>query len=89
MSKSHRRDPGPQVSPRVRSLLRQERAAVELDVTLRVVDNEVRIGLPKIAWEMYDKVPQETPVRYLPDAHALVVDLPDPEPDVQLSDFGE
>jgi hypothetical protein len=93
MSKSHRRDPGPQVSPRVRELLRANRAAVDLELTLTDRGDDVRLTLPKIAWETYEEPPPEVEAEYLTAAGVLMIDLPDgahiPEadPQVQLTDF--
>jgi hypothetical protein len=93
MSKSHRRDPGPQVSPRVRELLRANRAAVELELALTDRGDDVRLTLPKIAWETYNSPPEQVEAEYLTSAGVLVIDLPDgahiPDADaqVQLSDF--
>jgi len=87
MSKSHRRDPGTQVSPRVRELLRANRAAVDLELALTERSNDVRLTLPKIAWETYDEVPGSVEARYLPGAHAVVIDLPAPDTGPTLADF--
>ena len=87
MSKSHRRDPGPQVSPQVRRLLRENRAEVELELTLTDRGGDVRLGLPKIAWESYDEIPDSVPARYLPGAGVLVIDLPEHEAELSLTDF--
>jgi hypothetical protein len=87
MSKSHRRDPGPQVSPRVRELLRANRAAVDLELALTDRGGDVRMTLPKIAWETYEEVPDSVEARYLPGAGVLMIDLPEPDAQVQLADF--
>jgi hypothetical protein len=87
MSKSHRRDPGPQVSPRVRELLRANRAAVDLELALTDRGDDVRLTLPKIAWETYEEVPDSVEARYLPGAHAVVIDLPEPGAEATLADF--
>jgi len=87
MSQSHRRDPGRQVSARVRELLRANRAAVDLELTLTDRGDDVRMTLPKIAWETYAEVPDSAEARYLPGAHAVVIDLPEPEAEATLADF--
>jgi len=88
MSGSHRRDPGPQVSPQVRRILRENRAEVELELTLTDRGKGVRTSLPKICWESYDEIPETVEARYLPGAGVLVVDLPAHEAETQLTDFG-
>jgi hypothetical protein len=88
MSKA-RRQHRSRMSPRLRQLLRQERAAVAMDLQLQERDHDVRLTLPKIAWEGYDEVPDCVSVRYLTEEHALVIDLPEPDtsPDRPLSEF--
>jgi len=92
MSKSHRRDPGPQVSPRVRELLRANRGSVEIELALQRRERDVLLTVPKIAWEEYQEVPGSTTVRYLPHEHALVVELPEPDAQAaqtRLAGWGE
>jgi hypothetical protein len=79
MNRTHKRDPGPMVNPIVRDLLRRRRDYVELEISLTERKTDVRLTLPKIAWEIYEsEIPAATKARYHPRHHMVVLDLPNP-----------
>lgn len=67
----------------LRKLRREAFDGPDVTLTWTVRARDVRMTVPKIVLDEYDEIPDspEIPVRYDPDDHTLVIDLPDPEVD--------
>lgn len=70
--------PGDTQQPRepVRDLMRLTGEPIEQTMRLQDRGDEVRMGVMKSAWEMYDDVPKEVSQWYVPGLHAVVIPLP-------------
>lgn len=72
-------EPPVQYNDDIREMLRErgEPVPLELALTYRPSSDDVRFGLPRVAWESYDELPTIAKGWYLPDEHALIIDLPE------------
>jgi hypothetical protein len=73
----------------LREHLRERGEPVGLELALTERARDVRMTVPKIATDRYESVPDSTTGWYLPDEHAIVLDLPEPEDVTTLEGFSE
>lgn len=68
------------IDEETREVLRKrgEPIGFELSLTKRDLNDQVdvRMGLPKLVWEQYEKIPEKTQAWYDPGEKVLIIDLP-------------